>query len=529
MIRLSTKDRHNRSTSRTVVIIITACLLVSFSMVGPRDVMAADIEKWGQHRTVIANTTWSDNPFDLALEATFNHIDSGRALRQFGFYAGNDTWKIYFMPDAVGAWEYVTYSPDPDLDGQTGTFEVVASSRSGSLRPAGLRWKYADGPYTQPILIPSRQYIKSNSIETLRSFLDWSEQVVRANVLGTTLVYFGHGQEAEPYEEGFEGERFYLPVWDRLNAVYDDLSRRGMGHYIMFYSDDAESPSNHGIPEGAGGTISPAEERLFKYAIARFGAYPTVIWDTGIDISETRSSAWQENFAKWFAANDPWQHPVGNRSGGGSGGIQPAAATYYSDGEVSLPDAATFVDTWQGRSVPTIFTDRWRENYSRGSFDTHMIRNAVWQMALIGGTGLYISGDDNGGYLTSTYASDFESAEAVGFAVDFFGRRIADIGMLDPRNDLLTDGSAVVAASSGDLVAYLPGGGSVTLKLSGFAESLLAYWYNPRTGVLGDGTSVLADATLVRVAPDSGDWVLWITTGAVDGKTPMPPEDLKTN
>ena len=61
-------------------------------------------------------------------------------MLQHGFYAGDDRWKIYFMPDEEGEWTYKTQSPDPELDKREGRFVCVASDLKGQLTAQNNRW-----------------------------------------------------------------------------------------------------------------------------------------------------------------------------------------------------------------------------------------------------------------------------------------------------------------------------------------------------------------------------------------------------
>jgi len=311
-------------------------------------------------------------------------------------------------------------------------------------------------------------------------------------------------------------------MWDRLNSHYDALRDAGMGLYIMFYSDEAESPSNNGIS-----AQSERELRLLRYAVARFSAYPIVMWDTGIDITEYRSNTWIDWFANWFNQNDPWQHPVGSRSGGGSGGKHPDNGTFWSDGASTLPNHSDVVSNWQNRNVPTAYTDRWREDGTRGGFDQAKIRRAVWEVGLVGGTALYISGNDNGGYLTDTYATDFKAAPQVGYASQFFSNNISDLGQLSPHDELLVSGDGVLSAQPGyEYVAYLSSGNStITVDLSNTVGTLNARWYNPRTGFFQNIGNVIGGGIQTFTTPDNQDWVLHLlsssaTPGAGDTLSP---------
>lgn len=405
----------------------------------------------------------------------------------------------------------------------------VTSNLPGRLVPDSNRWKLEDAAtFDHPIMIPTRQWFKRT--ETSRGvgeFIQWARQTVGARIIGTTLVYFGHAQDEVPYIKGSEGSEFNLAMWDRLNQHYDAIRDAGMGHYIMFYSDDGESPNNYGIT-----AKSKAELRLFRYAVARLGCYPIVMWDTGIDISETRSSSWIDWFADWFNANDPWGHPVGSRSGGGSGGKHPANGTYFSDGASTLPDHDQFVKTWGNSNVPIAFTDRWREDGSRGGFDRNKIRRGVWEMGLTGGSAVYVTGNNNGGYLDADYADDFKAAPDCGHAAEFFRERVSNPGALMPQPELVVSGNGIVlaAAAGQEYVAYYPAGGTAELDLTHVEGDLSLSWYDPLTGEYRSQETLAGGAVTPIPAPDGSDWVLHLIKapgGGTDPATPPAPTRLR--
>ncbi|MFW5941330.1 MAG: DUF5060 domain-containing protein [Chloroflexota bacterium] len=478
------------------------------------------IGKWERFEVAYTNTTWDGNPFDLEFTGTFRHTSSGRTLTQLGFYAGNDTWKIYFMPDAVGEWTFETASSDPDLDGRQGSFQATESSLPGPLVGEGNRWRLNDtGEYVAPIMLPTREWFKSTqTADGVDDFITWADDTAGALIIGTTLVYFQHEQAASPYIKGEEGETFNIPMWDRMNSHLDMVRDRGMGHYIMFYSDDSEAPNRWGIREQ-----SAEELRLFRYAIARFAPYPMVMWDTGIDISETRTSGWIDWFADWFNEHDPWGHPVGSRFGGGSGGHHPDSGTYISEGGKNVPDHSEVVSDWEGCSLPRAYTDRWREDYGRGNFDRDKIRRAVWEVGLVGGNATYVSGNESDGYLDENYASDLKAAPDLGHRSRFFQSQIVEFGSLSPYPDLVTAGNNVVLVANlgQEYVAYSSSGGTIGVDLSGNSNTFAVTWYNPRTGQSEQEGNINGGSEREFSAPFSGDAVLHLYSGQ-PRPTPLP-------
>ena len=474
-----------------------------------KDAAGQEIGKWKRFEVIYNNDSWNGNPFDLEFSGVFTHVPSGRKVTQLGFYAGNNIWKLYFMPDELGEWTFTTSSTDPDLDGKTGSFSCVASNLAGPLVASGNRWMLKDsGKVISPIMLATREWFKrTDTDEGIEDFIQWSKDTAGATIIGTTLVYFTQDQSEIPYVKGKEGIEFNIPMWDRLNSHYDMLRDQGLGFYIMFYSDDEESPNTHNITPR-----SPEEMRLFRYVIARFSAYPIVMWDTGIDIGETRSDEWIDWFATWFKQNDPWQHAVSSRTGGGSGGKFPDSANYYSDGAADLPNRATMVEDWRSRQVPIAYTDRWREYYVRSDFDANKIRTAAWQVALSGGSAVYFGGDDYDGYLGESYAQDLTAASQLGYRTKFLKEQIEDLGLLDPHDERLTSGSgAILSANPGvEYIAYDINGGTIGIDLTNDPGSFGAMWLNPRTGDMIELESVNGGSEYSISTPDDGDWVLYL-------------------
>ncbi len=506
---------------------------------------AVDVEKWKQFRVSFTNTTWAGNPFDLDFTGTFTHSTSGRQLTQFGFYSGNNTWNIYFMPDEIGEWTYVTNSSDTDLNAKVGNFNSISSSLKGKLVSVGNKWEYSNGEGVFPVITSSLAYFRTTELASgLKEFIDWSKAT-----MGATMIHFGQlyyfstsdpiigGEGALPFYASQQPNNFNFEMWDRQNRNFDYVRDQQMGQFLMFFSDATQSPNLGGIAANANGSISAMEERLFKYTIARLGAYPVLVWDTGIDISEYRTNTWIDNFTTWFQQNDPWKHPVGSRSGGGSGGKNPATANFYSDGSVEFSSFENFATNWANRSTATLMTDRFREDLGRGGYNREKIRRAVWQAGLTGGTGLSVSGNKNAGYLAGDYSSDFKAAPEVGFAKSFFSKKVLDFKKLNPL-PAIVDNRAYnwSAGSPQEIIIYMRVGnnGQVNVDLSGLAGNFVLEWYDPTNGTVKSSNSGVGGGQVLFVSPGSNsfganDWALHIvaTDGLIAPTAPTVPANFK--
>ena len=471
-----------------------------------------NVGKWKRFEISFQNDTWKGNPFDLVFQGEFTS-PTKRQVKQWGFYAGENKWKIFFMPDEIGVWKYKTESPDPDLKGKTGSFNCVPSGLPGQLVGDDNRWKLKDLGGDMPVLwnLPVKDgahwgfRARQLSHISVKNSLDFAQNVVGARVIGFSELFIiptswaqDWPQSAVPYIRGKEGEEFYMPFWDNLNSKLDDIRDRGMGQYIMFYSDDALVPDRYGLKPR-----SRKEIRFFRYTIARISCYPIILWDTGIDIGEYRKSDWIEWFAEWFNENDPWKHTVSSRSGGGSGGFNPKSATYFSTGGAEIPSRSKLLSSLRLK-VPTAHTDHWRPFISRGNWTHEKIRKVIWRCGLSGAQALYP--DYNQG--TVNYNEVLMGGKFIGHAVHFFRNELrCDHAKLAPHDELIVAGeNAILAAVPGsEYVLYDEDGGTVSLNLKAVKGEFTARWYNPRTGKFLKPKKIRGSGTRSFTSPDADD------------------------
>ncbi len=378
-----------------------------------------------------------------------------------------------------------------ELKGNRGDFPVIWNPTV----PDGKHWGFRGRKVSDPVV---------------QNALHYAADTVGARLLGFGEIVLAKTdwardwpQSALPYVTGKEGEEFFFPFWDQLNARLDAARDLNMGAYIMLYCDDAMAPDRFGITPR-----SAAEMRLFRYVVARLACYPHILWDTGIDISEYRSNDWINWFSIWFRQHDPWHHPVGSRSGGGSGGIMPDSGTYYSVGGASLPERSEMLRLRKMYDVPVAYTDHWRIFIHRGNWTNQKIRIAIWRCALSGAPALFP--DYNQGKPQPSLIR--EGARYIGIATRFFRNDLhSDISDLAPHDDLIVTGDHVImAASPGtEYVVYDENGGEMAVDLSASRRSFHVIWLDPRTGRKINQKKIKGGATRHFISPSAGkDWVL---------------------
>ena len=481
--------------------------------------LGAEVGQWKRFETRLENRSWQGNPFDIVLNVTFTS-HSGRVINHLGFYAGRDTWKIYFMPDEVGKWTYHTHCLDPDLDGKSGEFTCIDSELDAPLIASGKRWKLTsnggDFPviWNPPVSDGAHWGFRGRNLSDpmVREALQFADEIIGARLLGFAALLIAPidwakdwPQSAVPYVVGEEGEEFYLPFWEGLNVKLDAARDRNMGAYIMLYSDDAMTPDHFGLTPH-----SKKELRLFRYVVARLACYPHILWDSGIDIGEYRNVEWIDWYVDWFRKRDPWHHPVASRSGGGSGGAMPQNGTYFSTGGAYLPSRSQLLELYSKIDVSVAHTDHWRPFIDRGDWTNQKIRVAMWRCGLSGAQALYP--DYNQGVVQ--YDQVQKGGRYIGIATNFFRHELrSDLVDLQPHDDLLVAGdNAMLAANPGrEYVVYDGDGGELTIDLTARRRAFQVNWYNPRTGETVRSKMIEGGKMHHFISPAEGqDWVLHI-------------------
>ena len=132
------------------------------------------------------------NPFtDVTLTAQFSH--GGLSVNVHGFYDGNDTWRVRFMPQEEGEWSYATSSNFTQLNQQKGNFICIAAGVS----------ILADGLFKIQIAIDARRFgirdwwlilllaVVTGGVGLLLVFRPWESVQVLTVLLGAALLAEG--------------------------------------------------------------------------------------------------------------------------------------------------------------------------------------------------------------------------------------------------------------------------------------------------------------------------------------------------
>ena len=219
------------------------------------------------------------NPFaEVQLSAEFTQ--NGRTSAPDGFYDGEGTYCIRFMPDALGEWEYVTKSNRDELDGQKGCFTCVSPSADnhGPVRVHDeVFLRYADG--TSYLQFGTTCYAwthQGDAMEeqTLRTLAEAPFNKMRMCVFPKSYSY----NQNEPVYYPYEGEplkdwdltRFKPEFWHHFEKRIRDLMQLGIeADIILFHSYDRWGFKEMGHQTNL---------YYLRYAVARLAAYRNVWW-----------------------------------------------------------------------------------------------------------------------------------------------------------------------------------------------------------------------------------------------------------
>jgi hypothetical protein len=267
------------------------------------------VEKWGVEEILLQSTLAHRNPFtDVELRCRF--VSGNHEVEVYGFYDGDNTWRVRFMPEEQGEWTYTTSSNDPQLNGRSGTFLVGPPGRDnhGLVRVKNTyHFAYADGtPY---FLLGTTLYNWLNRDPDLEqrtlSTLEKSPfNKVRFLVFPKWMAFNHVEPRRFPYikqaDGHFDFDRFDPEFFAHYEARLKDLETLGIeADIILFHPYDkwgfAQMDAKH-------------DEMYLRYVVARFAAFRNVWWTLANEFDVfPRQKNWKE-LGELLANIDPYHH-----------------------------------------------------------------------------------------------------------------------------------------------------------------------------------------------------------------------------
>lgn len=252
----------------------------------------------------------SGNPFtNVTLRARFSHQD--RVVEPAGFYDGGGVYKVRFMPDVPGVWQYLTTSNVPELDGKEGQFTCVAAS-SGVHGPVAVHnthhFTYADGTPYYPFGTTCYAWThQGDALEekTLKTLEEAPFNKIRMCVFPKDYPFNKNEPVYYPFERDAAGEndttRFNPTFFQHFEHRLAQLGALGIQADIIIWH-----------PYDRWGYATMGEEadfRYLRYLIARLSAFHHVWWSLAneYDFMDKPMARW-DRFFEILQREDPYHH-----------------------------------------------------------------------------------------------------------------------------------------------------------------------------------------------------------------------------
>lgn len=275
--------------------------------------MSETVEKWDVFEYVLKGPD-SGNPFmDVKLSAEFSYLH--RVVKVNGFYDGDGTYLIRFMPDTEGRWEFTTLSNVKELNAQTGAFECTApaADNHGPVRVSNkYHFSYEDGvPFFQ---VGTTAYVWNHQGSILEKQTMDTLKTAPFNKIRMCIFPkdYDYNRNDPPFYPFIGTEKNGAYTWDfeRFNpAFFQHLEKQMEG--LMQLNIEADLILFH--PYDRWGFASMGKETddfYLGYVAARLSAYRNVWWSMAneYDLMTNKDMADWDRLFKLVQAQDPYQH-----------------------------------------------------------------------------------------------------------------------------------------------------------------------------------------------------------------------------
>jgi hypothetical protein len=288
-------------------------ILLSLFLILPRYFLeAGTIEKYSVMELTFKGPS-SGNPFtEVQISAEFTNLN--RTLFCEGFYDGEGIYRIRFMPDEEGNWNYITKSNIEELNGKKGSFDCVANSGMNH-GPVKVRntydFGYADGTPFYPVGTTCYAWVHQPEDlvkQTLASLAKTQFNKIRMTVMPKDYdVYINNEPPFYPFErtneKGWDFSRPNPAFFKNFEQKIIELQKLGIeADVILFHPYD----NGHWNLD----KMNAKEAGFYlRYLIARISSIRNVWWSMAneYDILGKTDEEWERYF-RIIQTFDPYQH-----------------------------------------------------------------------------------------------------------------------------------------------------------------------------------------------------------------------------
>jgi hypothetical protein len=469
-----------------------------------------------------ASTTPPTAPFSARFTGP-----GGQMLTIPGFQIAPGMWKIRFAPTAAGTWTYQTASSaDAALNGKTGTIPCVANTNPlvhGRLAVDANNphhFKYEDG--TQYLMMAFEAdwlalmdfgdptIAKAKSLIDIYASHGFNEVLMNVYAHDTTWAP-GHTNVYDfgpPAQYAWKGTNS-APDYTQMNAAFFEnydrviqyLFDHGVVAHIMIkvYNKLVNWPAKG----------SADDDLFFGYVLARYQAYPNVIWDFAKESSNEPDLAYKTGRIQFIRAHDAYHRLVTTHTD----------VAYYATGPVQgLLDFRTDQEhtAWYAKVVTRRNTNAWpvfnsEFGYEVGNDGGHTYGSNQDKVTVLRWACEIMMA---GGYIGYYYT--YHAWDVVRFAevpnglpyyknlFDLFAKsHWYDLTPQDTLIDMPVEGRHCLAKGGSEYLVFLAAGGTVHLNVTGLAAggSLKGTWVDLVTGMQQPIPAVQANGTVTLTSP----------------------------
>jgi hypothetical protein len=301
--------------------IIPAGLLCLFVFTLYNCAAQQQVQQWMRFEVQL-NYAHKGNSFtEVEIAAKFTSKDTSYWVN--GFYDGSNIFKIRFMPEKTGTWQYITRSNIKQLNNKKGTFECVTANANnhGIIRVSNTYdFKYADGKLYYPVGTTAYAWNhmgKQLQQTTLQSFKNASFNKVRMCVFPKDYNLVKEEPEIYPFpfsgmEKGPDGNTrkawdltvFNTEFFKVLEKQVDDLNDLGIeADMILFHPYDKGRWGFDSLP-------MDVNLRYIKYVVARLGSFKNIWWSVANEWDLVKYKTHDEwiTLSKAVSNADPYHH-----------------------------------------------------------------------------------------------------------------------------------------------------------------------------------------------------------------------------
>ncbi|MDV7138191.1 DUF5605 domain-containing protein [Maribacter sp. TH_r10] len=361
------------------------------------------VEQWNRFEIGLNHRIQGNGFTDVELRAKFYNADTTFLIN--GFYDGDNTYKIRFMPQEIGRWNYTITSNIKEFDNKKGYIECVRATgeNHGIVRVADTyHFKYADGKQYYPFgttayaWIHMGEELQEITLETLKKS---GFNKVRMCVFPKSYKLVHEEPLRYPFkikkmtqdEEGnkvflWDFERFDPEFFQHLEKRIDELSAQGIQADLILF---------HPYDKGRWGFDSMSEKmdvRYLEYITTRLASFKNVWWSIANEwkFLKSKSVADWDALIETVGKNDPYGHLCS---------IHGPTSVYYDYTKpglthVSIQDEAPVLNSYSTATLRNIYKKPivldevgYEGNLSQrwGRLSPEKMTNMVWNGVISGG------------------------------------------------------------------------------------------------------------------------------------------------